>query len=110
MHRYDPDHRNDTERVGDDAKAEVDAEVLERARKAARSKIAFYKHAGAWVVVSAFIFVLDLFEGSGWWFFWPVLGWGIAVAFHAGSVYLGDGFQQRLEDREVERMTRRRMD
>ena len=110
MHRYDHEHRNDSERVGDGANTEVDAEVLASARKAARSKIAFYKHAGAWVIVSAFMFLLDLFTGPGWWFFWPVLGWGVAVAFHASSVYIGAGFQQRLEDREVERMTRRRMD
>lgn len=102
MHRYDPERGN--EGTG----ADVDAEVLERARKVARSKIAFYKHAGIWAIVSAFLFLLDLFSGNGWWFFWPVLGWGIAIAFHAGSVYFGEGFQQRLEDREVERMTRRR--
>lgn len=64
MHRYDPEQSNNGTR------ADVDAEVLERARKVARSKI----------------------------------------AFHAGSVYFGDGFLQRLEDREVERMTRRRSD
>ena len=110
MHRYDPDNRNATERGGDGAKADVDAEVLAQARRVARSKIAFYKHAVAWAIVSAFLFLLDLFSGSGWWFFWPVLGWGIAVVFHASSVYLGDGFQKRLEDREVERMTRRRTD
>lgn len=104
MHRYDPEQSNNGTR------ADVDAEVLERARKAARSKRAFYRHAGIWAIVSAFLFLLDLFSGPGWWFYWPVLGWGIAIAFHAGSVYFGDGFLQRPEDREVERMTRRRSD
>lgn len=101
MSRYDPDNA---------ASAVVDEEVLERARKEARSKIGFYKHAGSWAIVSAFIFFVDLLTGSGWWFFWPVLGWGIAVAFHAGSVYFGDGYQRKLEEREVERILRRRSD
>ena len=88
--------------------AEVDEELLERARRAAKTKMGFYRHAGTWALVSLAIIFVDVLSGPGWWFFWPVLGWGIAVAFHAGSVFFGDGFQQRLEDREVERMMRRR--
>lgn len=87
---------------------DVDAELMEQARRAAKQKVGFYKHAGIWAVVSVAIIVMDVFTGPGWWFFWPVLGWGIAVAFHAGSIFFGDGFQQKLEDREVERMMRRR--
>lgn len=88
--------------------AEVDAEVLERARRSAKSKVGFYRHAGIWATVSVAMVFVDVLSGPGWWFFWPVLGWGIAVAFHAGSIFLGDGFQQKLEDREVERMMKRR--
>ena len=26
-----------------------------------------------------------------WWFFWPLIGWGIAVAFHGASVFIENG-------------------
>lgn len=101
MSRYDPDNA---------APAVVDEEVLERARKLAKARVAFYKHAGAWAIVSLFLLLVDMFSGSGWWFYWPVLGWGVAIAFHAGSVYFDGGYQKRLEEREVERIMRRKSD
>lgn len=41
----------------------------------------------AWVTVNAFLFVVDLATGPGLWFFYPLGGWGIAIALHATALY-----------------------
>jgi hypothetical protein len=40
-------------------------------------------------------------------FFWPIfpiLGWGIGLAFHARDVYWGDTFSEQRIRREMQRM------
>jgi len=40
--------------------------------------------------------------GSGWWFYWPLLGWGIALAAHAYRVFgLSSRFGPEWEERKV---------
>ena len=47
----------------------------------------FIRHAMFYVLVNVMLFVIDLATGNGWWFFWPLLGWGIGLGFQAVSVF-----------------------
>lgn len=48
----------------------------------------FYQHLQTYVLVNSFLFVLNLLTSPGdWWFYWPLLGWGIGLVSHAVSVY-----------------------
>ena len=60
----------------------------QRAKKQVQELRDFYTHLIAYVVINAFLFVLDIIGTPGkLWFYWPALGWGIAVALHAVSVF-----------------------
>ena len=73
---------------------------FEWARKQAREEREFLSHLGTYAAVIAGLFLIDLLTGGDWWFFWPALGWGIAVLIHGIQVYSG-GFMG--PDREARR-------
>jgi hypothetical protein len=53
------------------------------ARKHVREVKGFYTHLAVFVIINAFLFVMDLLTGPGWWFQWVVWSWGIGLAIHA---------------------------
>lgn len=59
------------------------------------------EHVFAYVIVNAMLVAINLFTTSGrlTWAVWPILGWGIGVAFHAWSALNSDseGFQEEFE-------------
>jgi hypothetical protein len=73
----------------------------ERAKRRVTQIKGFFIHLVTYVVVIAFLFFIDVFaedDPSNWWFYWPALGWGIAVIIHAATVYgpfLGSGWEDR---------------
>ncbi len=71
-----------------------------RARERARYLTGLLWHAGAFVIINAFLWSLDLFLGQNGlqWAFWITAPWGLALAFHA-LAYFVDGRQ--LEDRKA---------
>jgi hypothetical protein len=79
----------------------------ERARKRVKELKGFYTHAAIYVLVNIMLFVINLLTGGGWWFYWPLLGWGIGLGVHALNVF---GFGGRLGQDWEERKTRELMD
>jgi len=61
----------------------------------------FYIHLTVYVVVNLGLFSINmLVTPDDLWFFWPLMGWGIAVVMHALSVFgsslgLGADWEQR---------------
>ncbi|MGL4552510.1 MAG: 2TM domain-containing protein [Gemmataceae bacterium] len=54
--------------------------------KAARG---FYIHLANYLIVNALLVVINLLTSPDrLWFYWPVLGWGIGIAFHAAAVFV----------------------
>ena len=51
-----------------------------RRRQARRS---FGPHATTYVFVNLLLFIVDAQAPGSWWFFWPLLIWGIGLANHA---------------------------
>ena len=49
--------------------------------------VGFYVHASAYVLVNIGLFVINVLVGGGWWFYWPLLGWGIGLTAHAVGVF-----------------------
>lgn len=48
----------------------------------------FDKHLRSYLGFVAFFFILNLVTSPGeWWFYWPVMGWGIFVLVHAFGAY-----------------------
>ena len=79
----------------------------ERARARVKELKGFYTHATAFVLVNIGLFIINLIAGGSWWFFWPLIGWGIGLGVHALNVF---GFRGGLGRDWEERKTRELMD
>jgi hypothetical protein len=89
---------------------EIPAEAMEEARRHVRRKRIFYTVLAVWIVLCVMWFLIDVSDdSSSWWFYWPMLGTGIAVAI-TGVVLLGFGglFGADWERREIDKYLRRR--
>jgi len=63
----------------------------------------FYVHLVVYVVVNLILFLVNISASPNvLWFFWPLLGWGIAIVLHGLSV-LGGGrlFGAEWEEKKV---------
>jgi hypothetical protein len=69
------------------------------ARKRAKYLSGLLWHAGTFVIINAFFWILDIALGEGGldWAFWVTGAWGFALAFHA-LAYFVDGRQ--VEERK----------
>jgi hypothetical protein len=81
----------------------------ERARARVQAIRGFYIHATVYVLVNIGLFVINLLVGGGWWFYWPLIGWGIGLGAHAVGVFGFGGGGPWGQDWE-ERKTREFMD
>jgi hypothetical protein len=84
-------------------------ESLENARRYVRRKRILFTVLGIWIALCVMWFLIDLSDdSSSWWFYWPMLGTGIAVAI-TGIVLLGIGglLGAEWERREIEKYLRR---
>lgn len=84
----------------------------ELARKRVKKKKDFYSHLSTYLVVGAFFLILNYLTSPGrWWFYWPMLGWGIGLAFHYLDAFgvpgvggLDNDWEERAMDEELKKM------
>lgn len=80
---------------------------IEIARKRVREKLGFLKHFLTYIVVIAFLAVVNNTTWGGYqWWIWPALGWGVGIISHFFSAFLfrGSAFEDRLLERELKNM------
>jgi len=94
------------QQMGIDEKAarkslEVDREEqqkMERTRrKRRRMWIGFCIHFYTYLVINLFLVIVDFITGGPSWAYWPIMGWGIGLAFHALpilKIYLTDSHSE----------------
>ncbi len=76
----------------------------QNAQKRVRALKGFYVHLVVYVLVNLSLFLLNIIASpDSLWFYWPLLGWAIGIAFHAFSVFrpgrlLGIEWEQRKID------------
>jgi hypothetical protein len=52
----------------------------------------YYTHLLVYLVVNAGLFTINLLTrdgGGGWWFYWPLAGWGIGLVIHTLVTFTG---------------------
>ncbi|MDX9997749.1 MAG: 2TM domain-containing protein [Phenylobacterium sp.] len=71
----------------------------------------FYIHLSQYLIVIGVLAAVNVVSHPGvWWFVWPALGWGLAVAVHAVSVFdILPFLNGAWERREVEKRLGRRL-
>jgi len=82
------------------------------ARRWVRRKRILYTILGIYAVLSLMWFLIDMADGTeNLWFYWPMLGTGIAVAVTAVVLFgVGGVFGVAWEQRQVERYLQQRGD
>ncbi len=81
-----------------------DEDLRARALERLKAKREFSAHVLAYVLVNAFLIVIWAVTDSG--FFWPIfpiLGWGIGLAFHAWDVFRSGPSEDQIR-REIDRL------
>lgn len=83
----------------------ADQERYEQARRRVEARLGFYTHLGVYLVVNTLLIIINLQSSpQHYWFYWPLLGWGIGLAFHALGVFVffsGSLLKERMIEREM---------
>jgi len=83
-------------------------ELERRARDQVEAQKGFFVHLLVYVFVNIALFFLNLAsrgEEGGWWFYWPLFGWGIGLAAHGFGVFGAFGlFTHEWEERQVKKI------
>ncbi|MDP2088300.1 MAG: 2TM domain-containing protein [Flavobacteriaceae bacterium] len=59
-----------------------------RAKKQVKAIKGFYNHLISFMIVNTFLIAINLIYSPVYlWFFYPLLGWGLGVFFHAMKVF-----------------------
>lgn len=88
---------------------DYDQEHIKLAKARTKDLKAFFEHLGSYLIVNTTLFSIDWLSGGGWWFHWPLLGWGVGLAFHGMSVFVKSPINRyvaRVERRELRRIIR----
>jgi|GEM_PF-133182 len=80
-------------------------EIEERAEKRAKELKGYYSHLGVYCVMCLFFFALNAITSFGhWWFYWPMLGWGIGILIHTlDTVGFGKDWQERKKEELIQK-------
>ena len=73
-------------------------DLYKKARTRVKLRKKFYAHVLSWVCMSVFFIMINLLTADYFWAIFPILGWGIGVAFHGIRV-----FSDEWEDNEIEK-------
>lgn len=63
----------------------------------------FFEHLRSYLIVNFVLFCIDIVVSEGTWFFWPLFGWGIGVAFDATDTFWP-------KEKDIDRGARRLME
>ena len=67
----------------------IDENLREAAIERLKAKRDFQSHVAAYVIVNVGLVVIWALSGAGYfWPIWPILGWGVGLAFNAWAVYV----------------------
>lgn len=110
--------RNNAARVTSTGESETDSHLqreikmytednkYDKAKKRVRMIKGFYIHLAVYVLVNILLFLINILTSPGvFWFYWPLLGWGIGLASHAIFVYgSGSWFDSDWEEKKIAEM------
>lgn len=89
--------------------SDVEVDVYTHAKKRVDEIKGFWVHLGVFAIINAGIFAINMIASPNHlWFYWPLLGWGIAVVIHAFTFFvedrwLGPEWEQRKVDEIIAR-------
>lgn len=84
---------------------EVEDHAYEVAHKRAEELQGYYIHLSVYVAVNLGLFLINALtrDGGTWWFYWPMLGWGIGLVVHT-LVTFGGVFSDEWRERKARQL------
>jgi len=81
------------------------AELSDRAEFDRRVRRDFYGHLASYVIVNGFLCGINIVTGGYFWAVWPLLGWGIGLAFSVVETFFrnSESYQEEFEKWRVKR-------
>jgi hypothetical protein len=77
---------------------------IQQARKRVKKLKSFYSNFASWIVFSIFFILLNIFTSSdSFWAIFPIMGWGVGVAFQAFDVFGLPGFGKNWEEKALQK-------
>ena len=73
------------------------------AQKAVQARRGLYGHAIVNAIVNTALFIIDYLTPGGPWFFWPLIGWDVALVINAVIVFADLTPGSEAEEREIRR-------
>lgn len=86
------------------------------AKQRVEEKKKFYRHLSSYVVMGVFFYMINYLgnvnSGSNrLWFYWPMLGWGVGLAFHYVNIFGIPGLVEEMspewEEKQIQAELRR---
>lgn len=91
------------------SRGEIDPAVRRLAKKRLKARQEFKQHLTAYVIVMAALVAIWAATGASYfWPIWPMLGWGIGIAFHAASLR-DTGITEQQIEAEAAKIEERRL-
>jgi hypothetical protein len=83
----------------------VEKTDYQRVRERVEELKGFYVHLTVYLIVNLGLVLIDFAAGAGWWFFWPLVGWGVGLAIHAVVVFGVEGpWGRGWEERKIRQL------
>jgi hypothetical protein len=83
-------------------------ELRRKARERAEEKLGFYIHLAVYIFVNSLLVGVWWFTGGNTgifpWFIFPLIFWGLGLALHALTVFIGHGFADRMAEKEYQKL------
>ena len=83
--------------------------LYDQARTRVKHRKKFYSHIVTWIIMSVFFILINLFTTDYFWAIFPILAWGIGVAFHGLQVF-SDEWEDDEITKEYNRLKKKNMD
>lgn len=90
-------------------RSQKDEQAYRDAKERATALQGFYTHLLVYLVINTGLFAINAVthtQGSNWWFYWPLLGWGVAVLIHGLTVF-ANVFSTGWRDRKAMQLCER---
>ncbi len=83
-------------------------ELRVKAEKKVKSRMVLLRHAGVYLIMNLFFVAIWALSGAGYpWFLWAMTAWGLGLALHALSYFLGsrtEAVMHQLVNKEMEKL------
>ena len=87
-------------------------ETYRRAKRRVEAKIGFFIHLTVYTAVNLLLIIINLLTSPGHlWFYWPLIGWGIGLFFHALRAFAfseGSTIKERMIEKEMAKAARKK--